>query len=75
MSHDIYGLVQTLNGIAQRKQPSRRARRIVSVLIPKPRVRTDRAQPQLQPPIDASASAWDAGITTTAVSRPCALCA
>lgn len=75
MSHDISGLVQTPNDIAERKQPSRRAHRIVSGLMSNPRIRTGLARPHPQPPIDASASAWDAGITTAAVSRPCALCA
>jgi hypothetical protein len=75
MSHDISGLVQALNDIAERKQPRRRAHRIVAWLIPNTGIRTDLARPQPQPPIDAGASAWDVGITTTAVSRPSALCA
>ncbi|MDQ4044914.1 MAG: hypothetical protein M3173_05640 [Chloroflexota bacterium] len=71
MSNDIYGLVQTLNDVAERKQPSRRAHRILSGFIPNPIVRRDLGRPHPQPAIDASAPA----VTAIDEARPCTLCA
>ena len=75
MTNDIYSLVQTLNDIAERKQPSGRASRIVSALTPNPVNRATHARTRPQPAIDANQPTQHAGITEVAESPSPTLCA